>query len=212
MSWGAEIFRQCSPLHVSCVTCHVSSVTCHVFFLLFFSGQISGASYWRVCNQQSLPRLFLRDKGSRKKKSYNAKPGKKVIGRRNYQKVRATLQHKTFIWETIKQRNNNTKLTTTREDKGTHEHCQKVDQTIHNAFYPPSLFCWPYGVKFTWINPPPPDYKMSKHFFKVRRLPTAMHFFFFLFIYWDINILYANPVQQSELFTCQFIKHVLLMM
>ena len=44
-------------------------------------------------------------------------------------------------------------------------------------FLPPFLFCWAYGVKFTWINPPPPDYKMSKHFFKGRRLLTAMHFF-----------------------------------
>ena len=52
--------------HVSHVTCHVSHVTCHmshvkchmspVFFCFFW--EIGGVSWWRVCYQRGLPRLF----------------------------------------------------------------------------------------------------------------------------------------------------------
>ena len=61
--------------HVSCVTCHVSRVTCHLspvtchFFLkhfniylyiyFFYFKKNGGASWWRVCYQRGLPRLFL---------------------------------------------------------------------------------------------------------------------------------------------------------
>ena len=56
-----------TPRHVSCVMCQVSRVTCHVshdtfFFKLFLSNIFllsGGASRWRVCYQQGLPRLVL---------------------------------------------------------------------------------------------------------------------------------------------------------
>ena len=44
------------------VTCHMSCVMCHllpVMFFLFFFGQSGGASRWRVCYQQGLPRLVF---------------------------------------------------------------------------------------------------------------------------------------------------------
>ena len=54
--------------HVSRVTCHVSRVMCHVshvtcnfnFFFLQNFLQSGGASRWRVCYQQGLPRLVFR--------------------------------------------------------------------------------------------------------------------------------------------------------
>ena len=46
--------------HVSCVMCHVSCVRCQVsHFLLLLFRKSGGASWWRVCNQQGLPRLVL---------------------------------------------------------------------------------------------------------------------------------------------------------
>ena len=53
----------CVMCHVSCVTCHLSHVTCHLshvkifFFLSKKIQQSGGASRWRVCYQQGLPRL-----------------------------------------------------------------------------------------------------------------------------------------------------------
>ena len=51
--------------HVSPVTCHLSRVTCHmpkknyIFLSLTRIGQSGGASRWRVCYQQGLPRLVV---------------------------------------------------------------------------------------------------------------------------------------------------------
>ena len=53
--------------HVSCVACHVSCVMCHLpcvpcffcFFLCKKDFQSGGASRWRVCYQQGLPRLVF---------------------------------------------------------------------------------------------------------------------------------------------------------
>ena len=39
---------------VSCVGCRMS---CVIFLFLIYSGQMGGASRWRVCYQQGLPRL-----------------------------------------------------------------------------------------------------------------------------------------------------------
>ena len=79
-SLGVEILREYSPpttccmstvtchasqvmRHKSCVTRHMSRVTCNAplfsflsFYLIFFL-QSGGASWWRVCYQQGLPRL-----------------------------------------------------------------------------------------------------------------------------------------------------------
>ena len=53
-------------LHMSRGTCHVSPVIGHMlsFLFLFFIcplkiGQRGGASWWRVCYQWDLPRLFF---------------------------------------------------------------------------------------------------------------------------------------------------------
>ena len=58
------MFRECSPptmCHMSHVWCHMSGVTCPVscvfFSSSFFSGQIGGATRWRVYYQRGLPRL-----------------------------------------------------------------------------------------------------------------------------------------------------------
>ena len=51
----------CVICHVSIVMCHTSGVTCHVspvHFCIFEKiVQSGGASRWRVCYQQGLPRL-----------------------------------------------------------------------------------------------------------------------------------------------------------
>ena len=57
----------CVMFHMSGVRCHVAHVTCQVshvmyqlfssFFFLFW--QSGGASWWRVCYQQGLPRLVF---------------------------------------------------------------------------------------------------------------------------------------------------------
>ena len=76
-SWNFERifiphYVSCVMLHMSCVTCHLSCVKCHVSpvtcpniyifffcFTLIFFWQSGGASWWRVCYQQGLPRLIL---------------------------------------------------------------------------------------------------------------------------------------------------------
>ena len=61
---------RCQVSRVTCqvshVRCHLSGVMCHFFssfflllFFLSFFGQSGGASRWRVCYQQGLPRLVF---------------------------------------------------------------------------------------------------------------------------------------------------------
>ena len=64
------MLRACSPptmCHMLHVMCHILCVTCHILCVMFhnfisnFFGQNGRASWWRVCYQQGLPRIVLKN-------------------------------------------------------------------------------------------------------------------------------------------------------